>query len=76
MLGDPIEGTSSFESMKILVESNSFQEVMGHIIMQIGDAGYRIMVKEANCSFIINPQFIVPGDIFIHWGQGCESGKR
>jgi len=59
MLGNPVEDTISFESMKILVESNSFQDVMGHIILQIGDAEYRIMVKEA-CSFNINPQFIAP----------------
>ena len=59
-LETPIEDTISFESMKILVESNSFQEVMGHIILQIGDAGYRIMVKEANCSFVIKPQFVAP----------------
>ena len=59
-LETPIEDTVSFESMKILVESNSFQEVMGHLILQIGDAGYRIMVKEASCSFVINPQFIAP----------------
>jgi len=59
-LETPIEDTISFESMKILVESNSFQEVMGHLILQIGDAGYRIMVKEASCSFVINPQFIAP----------------
>ena len=38
-LETPIEEIISFESMKILVESNSFQEVKGHIILQIGDAG-------------------------------------
>ena len=59
-LETPIEDTISFESMKILIESNNFQQVMGHILLQIGDAGYRIMVKEASCSFNINPQFIVP----------------
>ena len=59
-LETPIEDVISFESMKILVEGNCFQEVKGHFILQIGDAGYKIMVKEANCSFSINPQFLVP----------------
>ena len=47
--------------MKILIESRCFQEVRGHIILQIGDAGYRIMIKEASCSFNINSHFIVLG---------------
>jgi len=46
--------------MKILIESNCFQDVVGHIILQIGDAGYNILVKEASCSFNINPLFIAP----------------
>jgi len=45
--------------MKILIGNKSFQDV-GHIILQIGDAGYRIMVKETSCSFNINPLFIAP----------------
>ena len=57
----PIEDTLSFESMKILIESKCLQEVEGHIILQIGDVGYRIFIKEASCSFNINPQFIVSG---------------
>ena len=32
-LETPIEDTISFESMKILIEGSSFQEVMGHIIL-------------------------------------------
>jgi len=57
-LETPIEDTICFGSMKILIESKTFQNVVGHIILQIGDAGYRITVKEANCSFNINPIFI------------------
>ena len=53
-----IDDTASFDSMKILIESKSFQDVVGHIILQIGDAGYRILVKEASCSININPLFI------------------
>ena len=60
-LETPIEDTVYFESTKILIESNRFYEVGGHIILHIGDAGYRIMVKELTvCSFVINPQFVVP----------------
>jgi len=55
-----IDDTVSFDSMKILIESKSFQDVVGHIILQIGDAGHRILVKEASCSININPLFIAP----------------
>ena len=54
----PIEDTICFESMRIFIESNRLHEVGGHIILHIGNAGYRIIVKEASCSFVINPQFI------------------
>ena len=57
-LETPIEDTICFESMRILIESNRLHEVGGHIILHIGNVGYRIMVKEASCSFVINPQFI------------------
>jgi len=43
-----IDDTVCFDSMKILIESKSFQDVVGHIVLQIVDAGYRIMVKEAS----------------------------
>ena len=32
----------------------------GHFIMHIGDVGYRILIKDASCTFHINPQFLVP----------------
>ena len=59
-LETPIEDTVSFDSMRILIETASFQEVGGHIILQIRDADYRIWVKEASCSININPMFIAP----------------
>ena len=43
-----IDDTVCFDSMKILIESKSFQDVVGHIVLQIVDVGYRIMVKEAS----------------------------
>ena len=59
-LETPIEDTICFGSMKILIESKTFQNVIGQIILHIGVAGYRITVKEANYSFNINPVFIAP----------------
>ena len=69
----PIDDTIYFDSMKILIESKSFQNVMGHIILQIGDAGYRVMVKEANCSININPVFIAPNEA-PHMSNGVNEG--
>ena len=57
-----IEDTIYFDSMKILIVSKSFQNVMGHIVLQIGDAGYNITVREAHCSININPVFTIPNE--------------
>ena len=59
-LETPIEDTISFESMRILIDSDRLQTIEGHLLLHLGDAGYRIKVKEASYSFQINPQFIVP----------------
>ena len=75
-LETPIDETVCFDSMRILIESKSFQEVVGHIILQIGDAGFRIMVKEASCSFNINPMFIAPGSDIPNVASSMEEGLR
>ena len=59
-LESPIDDTVSFDSMRILIETGSLRDARGHVILQIGDAGYRIRVKEASFSFNINPMFIAP----------------
>ena len=59
-LESPIDDTVSFDSMRILIETGSLRDAGGHVILQIGDAGYRIRVKEASFSFNINPMFIAP----------------
>ena len=55
-----IEDTISFESMSILIDNVRMQTIEGHLLLHLGDVGYRVQVKEASCSFQINPQFIVP----------------
>ena len=57
-----IDDTISFESMRILIDSDRMQTIEGHLLLHLGDAGYRVEVKEASCSFQINPQFIVPAN--------------
>ena len=71
-----IDETVCFDSLRILIECKSFQEVMGNIILQIGDAGYRIMVKEASCSINLNPMFIAPESGFLNVVSCMEEGPR
>jgi len=59
-LETPIEDTISFESMKILINCVRFHHIEGDISLHLGDAGFRVMVKEASRTFQINPKFVVP----------------
>ena len=55
-----IKDTLSFESMKILIDTDRFHGIEGQVVLHIGDAGFMIMIKEASCTFQINPQFVIP----------------
>jgi len=61
-LETPIEDTISFESMKMLIDCVRFHHIEGDIILHLDDAGFRVMVKEASCTFQINPKFVVPAN--------------
>ena len=71
-----IDDTICFSSMRILIKSKCFQEVVGHIILQIGDASYRIMVKEASCSINLNPVFITSDSGIHNVNRKMEVGPR
>ena len=45
-LGKPIARTDSFDSMKIIVETDRMHSIKGDIILTIEDLGFRIVVKE------------------------------
>ena len=50
-LGKSICRTDSFESMKMLIVTNSFHRIEEEILLQIEYAGYRVMVKEISKQF-------------------------
>ena len=45
-LGKPILRTDSFESMKMLIATKFFGQIEEEILLQIEDAGYRVIVRE------------------------------
>ena len=61
-LETPIEDTVSFESMKFLIDADRFHSIDGQVVLQIRDAGFLFMIKEASCTFQINPQFVIPAN--------------
>jgi len=63
-----IDDTISFESMRILIDSVGMQKIEGYLILHLGDAGYRVEIKEASCSSQINPQFIIPDGSSLNHG--------
>lgn len=50
----PIEETFSFESMRILIDTDRLHSIEDELILSIEDVGYKIMIKEASC--VIAPQ--------------------
>jgi len=46
--------------MKILIDTDRFHGIEGQVVMHIEDAGFMVMIKEASCTFQINPQFVSP----------------
>ena len=61
-LETPIEDTVSFESLKLLIDTDRFHDIDGQVVLHIGDAGFLVIIKEASCTFQINPQFVVPAN--------------
>jgi len=45
-LGKSIARTDSFNSMKVLIDTGVFKSIEGDVLLTIGDAGYRVQVKE------------------------------
>jgi len=59
-LETPIEDTVSFKSLKLLIDTDRFHGIDGQVVLHIGDTSFFIIIKEASCTFQINPQFVVP----------------
>jgi len=74
-LETPIEDTISFELMKILIICVKFQHIEGDIVLHIGDAGFRVMVKESSYTFQINPKFMVHGIPSSRGSKECDGAK-
>lgn len=45
----PIEETFSFESMRILIDTDILHSIEDGLILSIEDVGYKIMIKEVSC---------------------------
>ena len=59
-LGKPIMRTDSFDSMKLLIETDILSYIEDDIVLMIEDMGFRVSIKEANSTYPVTQGFKIP----------------